>query len=476
MEKKKPGGGIRFWLALWAAKLSVPVLKLTRHNGTNFPGSVAMKLCPDFLKYLAMPERIVAVTGTNGKTTATNFICDMLKNDGLRVVSNTAGSNMYAGAATALMEGVGIFNRCRSDVAVLEVDERSTRFVFAHVKPKYLAVTNIARDSIKRNAHQEYIFDLINRGISLTPDTTLILNADDPVSSFLGEDFGGGDAHAPNRRVYYGMAGQGQEAFVPGSPDFPVCPRCGTKPEFTLRHYRDIGTFRCPGCGLSSKPRDYVALKLNTAARRLTVEDKGGEVSDYPMLSDTVFNAYNTVMVIALFREMGYSRERIAELLGKIKITETRFTLERAGGLDLYTYAAKGQNGSAASAVFEYLAKEPSKKELVMLLDEHYGDDQRIETVTWLYESDFEYLVRDNIVRIIIAGHRYLDYALRLRLAGFPEDRLLCLEDENAIPEHVETEGIDAIYFLHDVYTVDKARRLRARVMEKLSGGGKNEG
>ena len=31
-------GKLRFLLALWLAKLSVPALKITRHNGTDFPG------------------------------------------------------------------------------------------------------------------------------------------------------------------------------------------------------------------------------------------------------------------------------------------------------------------------------------------------------------------------------------------------------------------------------------------------------
>ena len=62
-------GKLRFLFALWMAKLSVPALKITRHNGTDFPGTLALKLCPDFLKYVGRPKTIIAVTGTNGKTT-----------------------------------------------------------------------------------------------------------------------------------------------------------------------------------------------------------------------------------------------------------------------------------------------------------------------------------------------------------------------------------------------------------------------
>ena len=72
-------GKLRFLLALWLAKLSVPALKITRHNGTDFPGSLALKLCPDFLKYVGRPKTIIAVTGTNGKTTVSNLLADTLE-------------------------------------------------------------------------------------------------------------------------------------------------------------------------------------------------------------------------------------------------------------------------------------------------------------------------------------------------------------------------------------------------------------
>ena len=90
-------GKLRFLFALWMAKLSIPALRITRHNGTDFPGSLAVKLCPDFLKYIGKPAHIVAVTGTNGKTTVANMLGDVLTAEGKRVLSNRAGSNIVSG-------------------------------------------------------------------------------------------------------------------------------------------------------------------------------------------------------------------------------------------------------------------------------------------------------------------------------------------------------------------------------------------
>ena len=98
-------GKLRFLLALWLAKLSVPALKITRHNGTDFPGSLALKLCPDFLRYVGKPGAIIAVTGTNGKTTVSNLLTDILEADGKKVLSNRSGSNITSGISTALLRG-----------------------------------------------------------------------------------------------------------------------------------------------------------------------------------------------------------------------------------------------------------------------------------------------------------------------------------------------------------------------------------
>ena len=163
-------GKLRFLLALWLAKLSVPALKITRHNGTDFPGSLALKLCPDFLRYVGKPGTIIAVTGTNGKTTVSNLLTDILEADGKKVLSNRSGSNITSGISTALLRGCDLLGRAKSyDMAVLEVDERASVRIFPYVKPDYAVVTNLTRDSIMRNAHPGYIADILTRSIPQTP-------------------------------------------------------------------------------------------------------------------------------------------------------------------------------------------------------------------------------------------------------------------------------------------------------------------
>ena len=115
-------GKLRFFIALWATKLSIVALKITHHNGTNFPGVLALKICPQFLKYSDKPEKIIAVTGTNGKTTVCNMLLDMLTMDGNKVLNNKMGSNINSGIASSLIYGSSIFGKCKYKMGVFEVD------------------------------------------------------------------------------------------------------------------------------------------------------------------------------------------------------------------------------------------------------------------------------------------------------------------------------------------------------------------
>lgn len=107
-------GKLRFLAALWAAKLSIVALKITRHNGTNFPGVLALRICPDFMKYIGKPEKVIAVTGTNGKTTVSNMIVDAFAQEGISAVNNRMGSNINSGIATSLIQNCGLSGKCKS--------------------------------------------------------------------------------------------------------------------------------------------------------------------------------------------------------------------------------------------------------------------------------------------------------------------------------------------------------------------------
>ena len=58
---------LRFLIALFMAKLARLLLKMLGRNASYLPGEVALKISKDFLGHFKLPEKVICVTGTNGK-------------------------------------------------------------------------------------------------------------------------------------------------------------------------------------------------------------------------------------------------------------------------------------------------------------------------------------------------------------------------------------------------------------------------
>ncbi|HZK09923.1 MAG TPA: DUF1727 domain-containing protein, partial [Clostridia bacterium] len=171
---------MRFLFTLWLARATVFAMKLMGKRGSYLPGKLAIQLYPDFLSGFNPPKEIIGITGTNGKTTLTNLLGDFFKSQNLEYFSNSYGSNTVEGIAACYIHNSNFFGKLYYERAVLEIDERSALKIFKHVHPDWLVVTNLFRDSFPRNAHSDYIFDILEEAIPTK--TRLILNSDDLIS------------------------------------------------------------------------------------------------------------------------------------------------------------------------------------------------------------------------------------------------------------------------------------------------------
>ncbi|MBQ7917061.1 MAG: DUF1727 domain-containing protein [Firmicutes bacterium] len=449
---------IRFYLALYGAKLFSKALVMLHRNGTHNPGVLAMKICPDFLTQMDKPKTIIGITGTNGKTTTANMVNDILIENGFDPVSNRTGSNILGGIATTLINTLNWKGQVVKDLVVLELDERSSRLIYPHVHPTLLLVTNLFRDSFKRNAHSEFIFDILDQHIPAS--TKLVLNGDDLVSARL----------APNNdRVYFGIEPLEHEDMTSANiiQDMPLCPYCGAPMQYEFRRYHHIGRAHCTRCDFGSPELNYAVTSIKDGRLQMRI---GDQVTDLKMVGSS-HDAYNLASAVALLSEFGLTPIQLRASIEKLQILKSRYIDQVIGGKRVISTLAKGQNPVACSRVFDTIRQTPGRKAVVLMIDDLGDAETTSENIAWLYDTDFEFLVDDSIIQIICSGLRRLDHQVRLLVGGADPSRITCIPEEADAVNAIRLDDVDTIFLLHDVYTAYKARTadtiLRARLEEK---------
>lgn len=152
-----------------------------RGGGSALPGLVAERVDPAFLSHAlaGVPEGIVVVSGTNGKTTTTKMLVALLRAHGKRVFSNPTGSNFTRGVISAMLGELTVRRgRLDADLAVVELDEAHSLVFAAAVRPTHALLLNVARDQLDRFAEIDHTAGLLSR-LAEQVGVGLVLNRDD---------------------------------------------------------------------------------------------------------------------------------------------------------------------------------------------------------------------------------------------------------------------------------------------------------
>jgi len=451
---------IRYTIALWSAKLAIFTLKTLGRNGTHFPGGLAMKICPDFLRYIPKPKKLVAITGTNGKTTVTNLISDVLIKANYKISNNAMGSNIQEGIITTMVNATSIFgSKSIVDFVVLEVDERISPKIYPYIKPDTLILTNLFRDSYRRNAHVEFISDILEK--TIPSETQLIVNADDPLSSFICDE---------NKRISYSLDKIENEIEIKDSriKDLVNCPKCNHTLVYDFNRYHHIGKVHCPHCDFKSIDADiksYLDIKTNELVIRLN-----DRIVRFNAIGDNTTDHYNLLSCITFLNSIGLDLDQIKDELNKLEIVKSRFDVVKVQDKQIVIMMTKDQNPVATSRVFDYIRKQSQLKIAVILINENTEHHTLSENNAWYYDTDFEYLNQDYIKQIIGGGQRVLDLKIRVMLAGIDESKYTYAWEELDTSECVDFNKVDTVFILNGTKNIPEAKVIRQRLINRIEG------
>ena len=421
---------MRTFLAIVLCKLGRFAGKLVG-KGSSLPGKLALKVCPDILSRVRLPAHIIAVTGSNGKTSTVEMIAAILRADGKNVIYNQEGSNQIEGVTTLILTHATLRGRVRADVLLLESDERYARYSFRYFHPTEFVITNLYRDQLTRNGHPEWVYDAILPAIH--PETELILNADDPLSSCF--------ARGHKKVIWFGLDRCSFDLDAPTGAyhDGACCPVCRGPMEYGYVHYNHIGAYRCPKCGHQKPATDYTATAVDLEKGRLTID--GAVTVDLAFRS--IYNVYNILAAYAVCRRTGASPETCAGVLSRYLLKNGRMQTFRLGGHHGTLLTSKHENSIAYDTNLRYIAASGEPCTVLVIVDAVSRKYFTSET-SWLWDIDFDQLNAPHVREIVLSGRYCSDLAERFSYTELKNWRVQ--PDIAAAAAELREAGNEALY------------------------------
>jgi UDP-N-acetylmuramyl tripeptide synthase len=387
-----------------------------RGGGTTLPGRFLLRVQPDALRRLGarLGGGTTLVSATNGKTTTAGMIAAALAAAGRRPVHNRAGSNMTWGVATALLEQ-------RGDEGLFEVDEAWLGQVAEQLDPRLIVLGNLFRDQLDRYGEMEALAEDWAKTLAARAGRTrFVLNADDPAIADLGRDEAGEQRQGV---VYFGVEDSSQALpELQHAFDAHHCRRCGHPYAYERAFVGHLGHYSCPSCG-ARRPSPAVAATAielrGMEGSRVQVRTPAGELAlELPLPG--LYNVYNALAAVAAALELDLEAPRVATALAEARAAFGRVETIEVAGKPLSIMLIK--NPAGANEVLRTLRLEAGEEglDLWLALNDGIADGR---DVSWVWDADFE-LLGGAVRRVVCAGTRAAEMALRLKYAGWPVERI----------------------------------------------------
>jgi UDP-N-acetylmuramyl tripeptide synthase len=400
---------------LAAARAAGAVSRRSGRGGTSLPGKLLLRLEPGAVGALArrLPNGSAVISATNGKTTTAAMVASILERGGHTLVHNRAGANMAGGIAGTLLEAAR-GGKIAGDTGLFEIDEFWLDQLVPQIRPRALLLANLFRDQLDRYGELDTIADRWAGVVAAAQETTMVLNADDPLVADLGRERSG--------VVYFGVEDPAMAlAGMAHAADSKHCRRCGAPYHYDYVFLGHLGHYHCDACG-ATRPAPSVAAERvaldGLRGARMTLRLPGATV-EVRLPLPGLYNVYNALGAAALTTALGATP---AEIVAGLEATSAAFGRAETvsiGGRDLLLLLVK--NPAGANEVLRTLALEDGEHDVLAVLNDHTADGRDI---SWVWDADFE-LLAGRLARVVCSGTRAAEMALRFKYAGVPQERLV---------------------------------------------------
>ena len=423
------------------ALFSIIVCKLLRFigklvgKGSSLPGQIALKICPDILNRVTLPKYIIAVTGSNGKTSTVEMIAHILQKNNFSVAYNKEGSNQIEGVTTLVLNSCTLSGKVNCDILLIESDERFAKYTFKFIKPTHYVITNLYRDQLTRNGHPNWVYDAI--ADSIYPSTKLILNADDPLVSRFG--YGNKDV------IWFGAGELETDSTEMTSVynDGAYCPVCNSPMTYSRYHYNHIGHYKCTSCDYKRQDTAFTVTSVDLENGLAVINDK----HKITLALKSLYNIYNILSAFTVASLVGIDGDKIAEDISNYVLKNGRvvtFKLKNRKGTLL---TSKHENSISYDQSISIACNDKNGCDVLFIVDavsrKYFTSD-----VSWLWDIDFHKLNNKNIKEIILAGKYCNDLAVRFSYTDIPENKIKIIEDINEAADYLDSDKKEDIYVI----------------------------
>jgi UDP-N-acetylmuramyl tripeptide synthase len=421
---------LRLAIAVSVAKsVTFGVRELRLGAASVLPGSIARRIEPQLLQLLSQQVKngVILIAGTNGKTTTSLLLCEILQRQGYRVAHNSTGANLENGLMTALMENSNLLGKLDVDYAILEVDENIVPLVLAPIQPKLILCLNLFRDQLDRYGEVDTISKRWTKAIATLPSQTIVVaNADDPTICYLGQQL------SQQRVSFFGLnEPENYLEAIPHAVDSIYCPKCGHALDYKGVYLSHMGEYSCPSCGFS---RSQPTL----------------DSSEWQQILVGLYNKYNTLAAATAAKELGVDEAIIRDTIPNFQAAFGRAEELKINGKNVRILLSKNPVGT--NETIRVVTQSSDTTTLLVLNDK----SQDGEDVSWIWDVDTEKLVERGGT-LVVSGDRAYDMALRLRYSeSSPQSNFNLIVEENlrqAINTALERTPLNETLHILPTYT-----------------------